>query len=66
MTSDGVSFCASATELEEDAGARRGGSGRKLHEDAGRAETRVKISDMSRCWTAVSYANVKHGTFFEM
>lgn len=36
------------------AGARRGGRGRKLQLDAGRAETRVKISEMRRCWTAVS------------
>jgi hypothetical protein len=34
--------------------ARRGGSGRKLQEPGGRLETRVKISDMSRCWIDVS------------
>jgi hypothetical protein len=37
----------------EDA-ARRGGRGRKLQEPAGRLETRVKISEMRRCWMLVS------------
>jgi hypothetical protein len=35
-------------------GASRGGRGRKLHEEEGRLETRVNISDMRRCWTDVS------------
>lgn len=39
-------------DLEEEA--RRGGRGRKLHDPEGRLETRVKISEMSRCWTDVS------------
>lgn len=40
-------------EVEEDA--RRGGRGRKLQLLAGRAATRVKISERSRCCTAVSW-----------
>lgn len=35
-------------------GARRGGKGRKLQDEAGRADTRVKISEIRRCWTDVS------------
>ena len=35
-------------------GVRSGGSGRKLQLLLGRAETRVKISEIRRCWTAVS------------
>lgn len=42
-------------ELVVGGGARRGGRGRKLHEVDGRCETRVKISEMRRCWTLVSY-----------
>lgn len=34
--------------------ARRGGSGRKLQDPAGRLETSVKISEINRCWTDVS------------
>lgn len=34
--------------------ARRGGRGRKLHAEFGRLATRVKISEMRRCWTLVS------------
>lgn len=34
--------------------ASRGGSGRKLHELEGRFDTRVKISEMRRCWMLVS------------
>lgn len=34
--------------------ARRGGSGRKLHDPRGRFDTRVKISDISRCCILVS------------
>jgi hypothetical protein len=34
---------------------RRGGRGRKLQEPGVRWETRVKISEMRRCWTLVSY-----------
>ena len=33
----------------------RGGRGRKLQEPGVRCETRVKISEMRRCWTLVSY-----------
>jgi hypothetical protein len=33
----------------------RGGRGRKLQEPGVRWETRVKISEMRRCWTLVSY-----------
>jgi len=33
---------------------RRGGRGRKLQEPGVRWETRVKISEMRRCWTLVS------------
>lgn len=36
-------------------GARRGGRGRKLQAEEGRAETRVKISESRRCWTEVSW-----------
>lgn len=38
--------------------ARRGGSGRKLQEPEGLLETRVKISDMRRCWIEVSLEQV--------
>ena len=41
-------------EEEPVGGARRGGSGRKLQAEFGRAATRVKISERRRCWTAVS------------
>jgi hypothetical protein len=42
-------------EVEEvEARERRGGRGRKLQEPEGRWETRVKISEMRRCWTEVS------------
>jgi len=37
-----------------DDGVRSGGRGRKLQEEGGRWETRVKISVMRRCWTEVS------------
>jgi hypothetical protein len=33
----------------------RGGRGRKLQEPGARWETRVKISEMRRCWTLVSW-----------
>jgi hypothetical protein len=51
VTSEGASLD-SACGVE---GARRGGRGRKLQLLLGRAETRVKISAMRRCWTAVSF-----------
>jgi len=51
----------SETAAEDCAGARRGGSGRKLHDDEGRAETRVKISEIRRCWTAVSCGDGSEG-----
>jgi len=35
-------------------GARRGGKERKLQADAGRVETREKISVRRRCWVDVS------------
>lgn len=35
-------------------GARRGGSGRKLHAEAERMDTRWKIWDKRDCWVAVS------------
>lgn len=41
-------------DVDVDEEARRGGRGRKLQAELGRVETRVKISDMRRCWTAVS------------
>jgi hypothetical protein len=50
VTSEGASLD-SAWGVE---GVRRGGSGRKLQLLLGRAETRVKISEIRRCWTAVS------------
>lgn len=43
---------------------RKGGDsyGRKLQAEVGRWETRVKISDINRCWTLVSCeANVRRG-----
>jgi len=43
-------------------GVRRGGSGRKLQALAGRAETRVKISEMRRCCTAVSLWECQMGS----
>jgi hypothetical protein len=38
----------------ESAGGRRA-YGRKLHEEEGRLDTRVKISEIRRCWTLVSW-----------
>ena len=38
----------------ESAGGRRP-YGRKLHEEEGRLDTRVKISEIRRCWTLVSW-----------
>jgi hypothetical protein len=35
-------------------GVRSGGRGRKLQDPGGRLLTRVKISEMRRCWTDVS------------
>jgi hypothetical protein len=49
-----MSLCGSLVVWEVDEEARRGGRGRKLQEPAGRWETRVKISEMRRCWTLVS------------
>ena len=52
-----MSLCVSGDEiweLLEGEGVKRGGRGRKLQDEEGRAETRVKISEMRRCWTAVS------------
>ena len=43
-----VSLSAGAAE------ARSGGRGRKLQDVAGRLATRVKISEIRRCWTDVS------------
>lgn len=34
----------------------RAAHGKKLHAELGRLATRVKISEMRRCWTLVSYA----------
>jgi hypothetical protein len=50
-----VSFEVDVLEEVEGGGARRGGRGRKLQEPGGRLDTRVKISEMRRCWTDVSY-----------
>ena len=50
MTREGASLD-SAWGVE---GVRSGGRGRKLQLLLGRAETRVKISEIRRCWTAVS------------
>ena len=50
--------------LEEELEARRGGSGRKLQLLCGRAETRVKISEMRRCWTDVSYTSQSAGRWW--
>lgn len=50
--------CWSPDECEVPEAARRGGSGRKLQEPAGRFETRVKISDMRRCCMLVSCGKV--------
>lgn len=50
-----MSLWVSGEGEEEEVGARRGGSGRKLQLLAGRAETRVKISERRRCWTDVSW-----------
>lgn len=44
---------ASGEELEDE-GARRGGRGRKLQAEAGRAETSVKIWARRDCWVVVS------------
>jgi len=55
VTREGVSFEVDVFVLEEGGGARRGGRGRKLQEPGGRFDTRVKISEMRRCWTEVSY-----------
>jgi len=44
---------ASGEELEEE-GARRGGRGRKLHAEAGRADTSVKIWARRDCCVVVS------------
>ena len=44
-----------AAEDEVGGGARSGGSGRKLQAEAGRCETRAKISPINRCWTEVSW-----------
>jgi hypothetical protein len=57
VTSEGASLD-SAWGVE---GVRRGGSGRKLQLLLGRAETRVKISEIRRCWTAVSLEGVLVG-----
>jgi hypothetical protein len=42
-------------DVEEGAGASRGGRGRKLHALAGRLDTRAKIWERRRCWVCVSY-----------
>lgn len=34
--------------------ASKGGKGRKLQDPGARLETKVKISEMSRCWMEVS------------
>jgi hypothetical protein len=54
VTKDGTSLCGwdGVEDVPEEAS--RGGRGRKLQEPEGRWETRVKISDMRRCWTDVS------------
>lgn len=52
VTRDGVRD-RSALE-SSDCEARSGGRGRKLQDPAGRAATRVKISDSNFCWTLVS------------
>lgn len=49
-----LTLCVSGVVLDW-AGVNRGGSGRKLQLDDGRAETRVKISEIRRCCTAVSW-----------
>lgn len=49
MTREGISLWGDESVLDVEEEARRGGSGRKLHEPAGRLETSVKISEMSRC-----------------
>lgn len=41
-------------EGEEVGGKGREGYGRKLQAEEGRWDTSVNISDMRRCWTAVS------------
>ena len=35
--------------------------GRKLHDESGRFATRVKISDISLCWTLVSFRHFSTG-----
>lgn len=47
-------MCCSDEEWEVPDAASKGGSGRKLHEPDGRLETKVKISEISRCWILVS------------
>ena len=47
-------MCGSDDEVEVLEAASRGGRGRKLQEPLGRLATRVKISEMSRCWIDVS------------
>ena len=42
-------------EVDDEGGASKGGNGRKLQLLLDRDETRVKISPISRCCTAVSY-----------
>ena len=43
--------------VAEGSGERSGGNGRKLQAEEGRCETRVKISEIRRCWTDVSWVN---------
>jgi hypothetical protein len=54
VTREGTSFWSCVEVVLVDEAARRGGSGRKLQEPGGRLETRVKISEMRRCWIDVS------------
>ena len=56
LTKLGASLDSCLLELLEEvfAGAKSGGSGKKLQLLEGRAETSVKISLRRRCWTAVS------------
>ena len=55
MTSEGASAELADAGVE---GVRRGGRGRKLQLLLGRAATRVKISEIRRCWTDVSWTEV--------
>lgn len=52
-------------EVEEGEGVlfwdRRGGRGRKLQAEAGRAETRVKIWERRDCWVVVSWVGLFSG-----